>query len=100
MDRGTYLPLPVSVKTVSSSPDSWTAFASGSGRPSCKRPCSRRYLRTKEISIQLSILEVSNQLTTPKHCYQAGYQLDRYEGEESIINDLSITNRNTATRIH
>ena len=44
MERGTYFPLPVSVNTVSSSPEAWRALALGSGRPSCNRPCSRRYL--------------------------------------------------------
>jgi len=44
MERGTNLPLLVSVKTVSSSPLSWRACASGSGFPSRVRPCSRRYL--------------------------------------------------------
>ena len=44
MDRGTNLPLFVSVNTVSSSPLSWRACASGSGLPSRVRPCSRRYL--------------------------------------------------------
>jgi hypothetical protein len=45
MERGTYLPLPVSVKKVSNEPPSLSSFASGSGRPSALRPCSRRYLR-------------------------------------------------------
>lgn len=45
MERGTYLPLPVSVKKVSNEPPSLRSFASGSGRPSALRPCSRRYLR-------------------------------------------------------
>ncbi len=53
MDRGTYLPLPVSVKTVSSSPESWRAFALGSGRPSCLRPCSRRYLDRQLAAVML-----------------------------------------------
>ena len=44
MERGTYLPLPVSVKKVSNEPPSLSSFASGSGRPSALRPCSRRYL--------------------------------------------------------
>ena len=44
MDRGTYLPLPVSVKKVSKEPALSTAFESGSRRPSALSPCSRRYL--------------------------------------------------------
>ena len=47
MDRGTYFPLPVSVKKVSKEPPSAASLASGSGRPSAFRPCSRRYLRNK-----------------------------------------------------
>jgi hypothetical protein len=45
MDRGTYLPLPVSVKKVSHEPPSLRSLASGLGRPSGSRPCSRRYLK-------------------------------------------------------
>jgi hypothetical protein len=44
MDRGTYLPLPVSVKKVSKEPALSAAFDSGSRRPSPLSPCSRRYL--------------------------------------------------------
>jgi hypothetical protein len=44
MERGTYLPLPVSVKKVSKEPPSERSVASGLGRPSARRPCSSRYL--------------------------------------------------------
>jgi hypothetical protein len=46
MERGTYLPLLVSLKKVSNEPPSDSAVASGFGRPSGKRPCSSRYLGT------------------------------------------------------
>jgi len=46
MDRGTYLPLPVSVKKVSKEPALSEAFESGSKRPSALSPCSRRYLES------------------------------------------------------
>lgn len=51
MERGTYFPLPVSVKKVSQEPPSATSFASGSGRPSAFKPCSRRYLKPQCQSI-------------------------------------------------
>jgi hypothetical protein len=44
IERGTYFPLPVSVKKVSKEPPSDRCDASGSGRPSALRPCSSRYL--------------------------------------------------------
>ena len=44
IERGTYFPLFVSVKNVSNEPVSPPSFASGSGRPSAFKPCSRRYL--------------------------------------------------------
>lgn len=57
MDRGTYFPLPVSVKKVSKEPPSAASLASGSGRPSAFRPCSRRYLRNKLEPIMLPFLK-------------------------------------------
>jgi len=42
IERGTYLPLPVSVKKVSGEPPSAASLFSGSRRPSALRPCSRR----------------------------------------------------------
>ena len=45
MERGTYLPLPVSVKNVSKEPAlSACSGFSESGLPSAFKPCSRRYL--------------------------------------------------------
>lgn len=49
MERGTYLPLLVSVKKVSNEPASPTSLALGSGRPSIPRPCSRRYLGDRSL---------------------------------------------------
>jgi hypothetical protein len=46
IDRGTYLPLPVSVKKVSKEPAPSATFESGSRRPSALSPCSRRYLES------------------------------------------------------
>jgi hypothetical protein len=42
MERGTYLPLPVSLKKVSKEPPSTISLESGSRWPSALRPCSRR----------------------------------------------------------
>jgi hypothetical protein len=66
MERGTYLPLPVSVKKVSKEPPSERSVASGLGRPSARRPCSRRYLAG---CVSVGRMVAASIRTAPKRSY-------------------------------
>jgi hypothetical protein len=81
MDRGTYLPLPVSVKKVSKEPALSEAFESGSKRPSALSPCSRRYLESfvDQRPANEKGGEGPDGHTVPKHCSQVGYRPGRCE---------------------
>jgi hypothetical protein len=68
MDRGTYLPLPVSVKKVSKEPAPSAAFESGSKRPSALSPCSRRYLEKFEYQRRADEKAVKNKEYTQFPC--------------------------------
>jgi hypothetical protein len=82
IDRGTYLPLAVSVKKVSKDPALSAAFDSGSRRPSPLSPCSRRYLGdcVHQTGAGLKGGEGVGECTIPRHCSQAAYQPGRCEG--------------------
>ena len=87
MDRGTYFPLLVSVKKVSKEPPSVASLASGSGRPSAFRPCSRRYLHNKSEPKMLKRRAFKGEigfLTVPRHCYRAGCRPGQYGGGRSM----------------
>ena len=102
MERGTYLPLPVSVKNVSKEPASPMFLASGSSRPSALRPCSRRYLdnRVSWLYDPEGLVEFPSirwnggvgegGLTIPMRCFQAGCQPGQCEDGTPGKNKTSI----------
>jgi hypothetical protein len=83
MERGTYFPLPVSVKKVSKEPPSERSFASGLGRPSGRRPCSSRYLGYAGQFV-FEVYGGCRRRTAPTRCYQAGCRPGRCEDGKSV----------------
>jgi hypothetical protein len=96
MERGTYLPLPVSVKKVSNEPPSERAVASGLGRPSALRPCSSRYLGSS-CQREFEVCDWVWGRTAPTRCSRAACRPGQCEGGRSVKLTVSVVvGRNTS----